>query len=372
MDSRRLREPFVVHFVDGFAASGSNGEVTSAPCRVILITVTTRAGEPETGTLLPTRVRVFAPGGIGNLGPGLDVLGCAVTGPGDIVELAWNGERTTDILHIEDAGHPDLPRDPGRHSSAIAALAVLRASGIAALRSLVMRVEKQLPLAGGQGGSAASAVAGAVAMNELLGKPLDTRALLHAALEAESAVAGRHADNIAPALLGGIVLVREIESLDIIPIPFPAALRVILTHPEQRLATAAARAALPARIPRAVAVQQSANVAAMVAALTSGDLDLLRRALDDQIAEPARASLLPGFTAAKAAALHAGALGCSISGAGPTSFAFAPDDAAARGIAAAMVAAYKECGVTANSRIETIDARGARTLETTARAKTTA
>jgi len=314
------------------------------------------------GTPSATRVRVFAPGGIGNLGPGLDALGCAVTGRGDVVELAWTDKRSTDLLRIADAGHPDLPRDPGRHSAAIAALAVLRMSGIAPQRSLVMHVEKQLPLAGGQGGSAASAVAGAVAMNELLGRPADTKAILYAALEAESTVAGRHADNIAPALLGGVVLVREVESLDIISIPFPAALRVVLAHPEQRLATAAARAALPARIPRAVAVQQSANVAAMVAAFTSGDLELLRRALDDQIAEPARASLLPGFTAAKAAALRAGAIGCSISGAGPTSFAFAADEAAARLIATEMVGAYEECGVRATARIEAIDARGARTI----------
>ena len=317
------------------------------------------------GIVAAPRVRVFAPGGIGNLGPGLDVLGCAVTGPGDVVELAWNEERTSELLRIDDAGHPDLPRDPGRHTSAIAALAVLRKSGIAPPRSLVMRVEKQLPLAGGQGGSAASAVAGAVAMNELLGNPVDSKALLHAALEAESAVAGRHADNIAPALLGGVVLVREVDSLDIIPIPFPAALRIVLAHPQQRLATAAARAALPTRIPRAVAVQQSANVAAMVAALTSGDLELLRRALDDQIAEPARAPLLPGFTAAKAAALHAGALGCSISGAGPTSFAFAADDVAARRIAAAMVGAYEDCGVNAKARIGAIDPQGARSLSIT-------
>ena len=313
----------------------------------------------------PEQVRVFAPGGIGNLGPGLDVLGCAVTGPGDVVELAWSDERNGDLLRIDDAGHPDLPADPGRHSSAIAALAVLRVSGIAPPRSLVMHVTKQLPLAGGQGGSAASAVAGAVAMNELLGKPLDTKLLLYAALEAESAVAGRHADNIAPALLGGVILVRDVDSLDVIPIPFPAALRVVLAHPEQRLATAAARAALPARIPRAVAVQQSANVAAMVTALASGDFELLRRALDDRIAEPARASLLPGFTPAKAAALGAGALGCSISGAGPTSFAFAADDVAALRIADAMVSAYKDCGVTAKARIGAIDPRGARRLSAT-------
>lgn len=313
-----------------------------------------------TRAALPARVRAYAPGGIGNLGPGLDVLGCAVTGAGDTVELEWRDEPSDVPLTIADAGHPELPTHPDRHAASIAALAVLRKATERPARSLVMRATKGLPLAGGQGGSAASAVAGAVAMNVLMGSPLDERALLAAALEAEAAVAGRHADNVAPALLGGVILVRSVDPLDLVRLSFPAELRVVLVQPEQRLRTAQARAVLPNAVERGVAVRQSANVAAMVVALTSGDLDLLRRALDDGIAEPARAPLLPGFVEAKAAALGAGALGCSISGAGPTSFAFAPNDAAAESIAAAMIAAYGSRGVTAISRVARIDERGAR------------
>jgi homoserine kinase len=197
-------------------------------------------------------------------------------------------------------------------------------------------------------------------MNTLLGSPLDERALLDAALEAEAAVAGRHADNVAPALLGGVILVRSVDPLDLVRLSFPSELRVVLVQPEQRLRTAQARAVLPNVVERGVAVRQSANVAAMVVALTTGDLDLLRRALDDGIAEPARAPLLPGFVEAKAAALGAGALGCSISGAGPTSFAFAPNDDAATSIGAAMCAAYYARGVAASSRVARIDERGAR------------
>jgi homoserine kinase len=312
------------------------------------------------GTALPARVRAYAPGGIGNMGPGLDVLGCAVTGAGDTIELEWAEERSSTTLTIAEPGHPELPTHPGRHAASIAALAVLRVAPERPARSLVMRATKGLPLAGGQGGSAASAVAGAVAMNALLGAPLDERALLDAALEAEAAVAGRHADNVAPALLGGVVLVRSVDPLDLVRLPYPAALRVVLVQPEQRLPTAQARAVLPSMVERSVAVRQSANVAAMVAALMAGDLDLLRRALDDDIAEPARAPLLPGFREAKAAALEAGALGCSISGAGPTSFAFAPDDVAAERIGATMCAAYRARGVNAQSRVARIDERGAR------------
>jgi homoserine kinase len=311
----------------------------------------------------PEQVRVFAPGGIGNLGPGFDILGCAVTGLGDEVALAWSDEARPREMIIADPGHPELPRDPMHHSAAIAAAAVLRASGITPARGLVMHARKGLPLAGGQGGSAASAVAGAVAMNELLDAPLDRHALLTAALDAEATVAGRHADNVAPALLGGVVLVRAIEPLDVVRLPFPPQLRAVLVHPDQRLRTAEARAVVPATIDRRTLIQQSANIAGVVAALASGDLELLRRSLDDRVVEPARARLLPGFSEAKAAALAEGALGCSISGAGPTSFALAPNDDRALAIGRAMCAAYERCGITARSRVGRIDAEGARVLK---------
>jgi homoserine kinase len=312
-----------------------------------------------TNATRPHRVRVFAPGGIGNIGPGLDILGCAITGLGDVVELAWSDEPYTG-LQIADPGHPGLSTDPARHASAIAALCVVRLAGARPDRSLVMRATKGLPLAGGQGGSAASAVAGAVAMNAMLGTPLDQHALLAAALDAEAAVAGRHADNVAPALLGGVVLVRSVDPIDVVRLPSPPGLRIALVHPEQRLRTADAREVLPDSIDRALFIRQSANIAAMVAAFANGDLDLLGRALDDRIAEPARAKLLPGFSEAKAAALAAGAVGCSISGAGPTSFAFATDEASATRIADAMRVAYATCGVTATTRVARIDERGAR------------
>lgn len=312
-------------------------------------------------TITPrARVRVYAPGGIGNLGPALDVLGCAVTGAGDVVELVWGREAYDERVRITDPGHPELSREPTRHAAAIAVMAVLRESGVRPPRTIDMSAQKGLPVAGGQGGSAASAVAGAVAANALLGEPLSATEVLAAALEAESAVAGHHADNVAAAFLGGIVLVRALEPLDVVRVPFPAALRIALVHPEQRLRTADARAVLPNVIDLTKVIQQTANVAAMVAALTSGDLALLARALDDRIAEPARAPLLPGFAQAKAAALAAGALGCSISGAGPTSFAFAPDDAAAERIARAMCAAYAARGIAATWRVARIDGRGAR------------
>jgi homoserine kinase len=222
-----------------------------------------------------------------------------------------------------------------------------------------LSVTKGLPLSGGQGGSAASAVAGAVAANAILGAGLDQSALLECALEAEATVAGRHLDNIAPSLLGGLVLIRSLSPIDVVRLPTPA-VRIVLVHPRQRLKTRDARAALPEFLPRELALQQAANIAAMVAGACLGDIELLGRAIDDRIAEPARASLLPGFLAARRAAIEAGALGCSISGAGPTSFALARDDEQAAAVAATMVAAYLDGGVFAKAIITGVDSEGAR------------
>lgn len=308
---------------------------------------------------MPRQIRAFAPGSIGNVGPGLDILGLAVSGAGDTVDA----ERLDHPgIELADPGHRDLPTVPERHASAIAAQAVLRRAGLAGTVGLRLRVTKGLPLSGGQGGSAASAVAGAFAANRLLDTPLTTDDVLLAALESESALAGRHADNLAPSLLGGLVLIRSLEPLDVIRLPVPSELRIVLIHPAQALDTRDGRAVLPDRVPRDVALHQAAQVAAMVAAVYKGDLDLLGRAIDDRIAEPARAPLLPGFVRAKAAAREAGACGCSISGSGPTAFAFASDDAGAARIAEAMRAAYTEAGVSCTARVERPDLEGARLL----------
>ena len=295
-----------------------------------------------------------APGSIGNVGPGLDILGLAVAGAGDTVTITTRDDRE---VVVADAGHPELPTTATGNTAAIAAAAVRARLGVTT--GMTLTVTKGLPLSGGQGGSAASAIAGAVAANRLLGGDLDSAALLTAALEAEATVAGRHLDNLAPSLLGGLVLVRSVDPVDVVQIPLPP-LQVVLVHPAERMRTRDARAALPATLPRAVALEQAANVAAMVAGACLGDLALLGRALDDRIAEPVRTPLLTGFADARRAALDAGALGSSISGAGPTAFALvAPgDDAAA--VAAAMVAAYAAAGLSANSTVTHVDTEGAR------------
>jgi homoserine kinase len=300
-----------------------------------------------------------APGGIGNFGPGLDVLGVALEGLADRVwavrDEAHSGVR------IDRPGHPDLPRDATRHAAGIAAMEVLRVCGRAEL-GVSLRCEKGLPLSGGQGGSAASAIAAAVAVDALLGKTLTTGELIRAALAAESKVSGRHADNIIPSLVGGIVLIRSLEDMDYVKLGVPEHLHLVLVHPAYRVSTQDARRALPEWVDRPTSIHQSAQVGAIVQALATNDLELLGRAMDDRLAEPTRTPLLPGFTDAKRAAIEAGALGCSISGAGPSVFAIVDDPKLGEEVAAAMAEAYGRRNVKADWRVTRVDEKGARLL----------
>ncbi len=305
------------------------------------------------------RCRATAPGGIGNLGPGLDVLGCAIAGQRDEVIAEWS---EVPGVSLRDPGHPDLPTSPERHTAAIAAAAALRAAVHGGVKldapGIALSVRKGLPLSGGQGGSAASAVAGAAAANGLLGSVLDSNQLLACCLVAEATVAGRHLDNIAPAMLGGIVLVRSIDPIDVVRLPVPTGLRLVLAHPAQRLSTVSSRRALPATVGLATVTHQLAQVGAMVAACFLDDLALFGRAIDDRIAEPARAALIPGFAEAKRAAIEAGALGASISGSGPTAFAITGDPDTARRVAIALDSAYARQGIACTTIVTEIDQRG--------------
>jgi homoserine kinase len=316
----------------------------------------TRRPEP---TERGTQCLATTPGGIGNMGPGLDVLGCAIAGARDEVIAEWSDTPGITVL---DPGHPDLPRSASRHTSAIAANAVVEEARRRGVQShsagIAITVRKGLPLSGGQGGSAASAVAGAAAANALFNGLLDTNAVMRCCLVAEAKVAGRHLDNIAPALLGGIVLVRCIEPIDIIRLPIPTGLKLVLAHPAQRLSTAMARRALPRMVSLKVVTHQLAQVSAMVAACYTDDLALFGRSIDDRIAEPARARLIPGFTDAKRAAKEAGALGASISGAGPTAFAIAAGAERAERIAGAMHGAYSRLGIEVTTTVTDVDPHG--------------
>jgi homoserine kinase len=293
------------------------------------------------------RVRVFAPATVSNLGPGFDVLGLALTRPGDVVEAEWSD--APGILVAAVTGDDGLLNtDATQNVAAIAAASLFAelagAPGGPPAPGIRLRVHKQMPLASGLGSSAASSVAGALAVNELFGSPLARRDLLVHALAGERAAAGStHADNVAPSLLGGIVLVRGYDTLEVVDLPVPPALRLAVLHPHYAVETAKARAMLRGYgFPIERVVANLGNMGAFVAALYRGDLELLGRAIDDRLVEPLRGPLIPGFDAIRRAARAAGALGCSISGSGPSIFALAADDVTAARIGEAMAAALHE------------------------------
>jgi homoserine kinase len=209
------------------------------------------------------------------------------------------------------------------------------------------------------GGSAASAVAGAVAADAALGAGLSAEHLLEAALEAESVVAGRHLDNVAPSLLGGAVLVVSQTPERFARVRVSADLGLVFATPAYEVETARARAVLPAAIPRADAIGQASSLAALLLGLERGDQDLLRASMRDRIAEPARASLYPGYPEARAEALEAGALGVVVSGAGPTVVAVVPIGRS-RSVADALVAGYRRAGLEAAAHEARVDEEGAR------------
>jgi homoserine kinase len=309
---------------------------------------------------LPERVTAFAPGSASNLGPGFDCLGIAFTGKGDTVTASPSPAPGVRVLSISDTR---IPTDATRNTAALGAAAVLRRSGREA--GLDLTIEKGLPLAGGMGGSAASAVAGAVAANALLKARLAPLDLLACALEAEEAVSGgRHADNVAPSLLGGAILVAGAHAgvePQVTAIPVKQGLSLVLVTPAYQVETARARAVLPREVSRATAVTQSARLAGIVLGFERGEADLIRRNMFDAIAEPARAELYPGYREAAAAALEAGALGVAVSGAGPTIVAIVPMPSATK-VGEAMVRGYKSVGIEAVSHPAQIDRAGARIL----------
>ena len=262
------------------------------------------------------RVTVFAPGSVGNIGPGFDVLGLAIDGIGDRVTVELAPRDSVTVTGC-DAGL--IPTDPSKNVAAIAAHAMAR-------RSFSIHVEKGIPCCAGLGGSASSSVAGAFAAALACGIEPRSDEVMLAALEGEAFVSGRHLDNIAPITLGGIVLSRSTDPIDVVPIAAPSDWRMALITPNVRIETKEARAILPAQWDRGSWIQQMANTAALIAAFTSGDRSLARRALDDRYAEPRRAPMIPRFYEIKQAALDAGAFGCSISGSGPTVFAFVDEE----------------------------------------------
>jgi homoserine kinase len=283
-------------------------------------------------------IAVFAPGSVSNVACGFDVLGFALGAPGDLVTAEASERPGVEISAISGDGGR-LPRDPHRNTAGVAATQLLDRLG--AVRGIRLTIQKGLPLASGVGSSGASAVAAVVAVNELLGRPARLDVLLECAMAAETVACGSaHPDNVAPSLYGGFVLARSAHPPDIVRLPVPSGLACSVLHPHLEIETGHARQVLGDTIPLCDGVRQWANVGALVAGLFRGDLALVSRALEDHVAEPRRAHLVPGFGSVKQAALSAGALGCSLSGSGPSVFALCASLEQAEAAGAAMRAAF--------------------------------
>jgi len=290
---------------------------------------------------------VFAPGSVGNVGPGFDILGLAIDGIGDRV-TAQPSAAAEVIVRGVDANL--VPTDPAENAAAIAAYAMVK-------QPLKITIDKGLPVSAGLGGSASSSVAGAYAAALACSVDVTPDDIMLAALEGEIAVSGRHLDNIAPITLGGLALSRCIDPIDVIPLRAPDDWSVALITPHVRIETKKARAILPEKWERVSWTQQMANASALIVAFMTGDGALARRALDDLYAEPRRSPMIPRFAEVKRAALDAGAFGCSISGSGPTIFAIV-DASTSRSCADAMHRAMAE--IPHDVRVCQIARRGAR------------
>lgn len=301
-------------------------------------------------------VKVFAPATVANVAVGFDILGFALKGVGDLVTVKLINEPRVEILQIK--GSPSIPTDPSKNTASVPLLAMIRELGLK--KGFSISVEKGIPLGSGMGGSAASAVGAVVGAQKLLKKKLSTKDLLHFALQGEAIASGSaHADNVAPCLLGGMTAVLSNHPIDVVSLPVPA-LHCVIVHPHVVIETKTAREVLKKELLLSEHVRQSASLTGVIAALFRKDKDLLRRSMVDWVVGPQRAKLIPGFDAAKEAALRAGARCFAISGSGPSVFAWADSSAAASKIGKAAVAAFGTAGgVKADVWISAINKTGA-------------
>jgi homoserine kinase len=290
---------------------------------------------------------------------GYDVLGCVLgIGVGDRVRV-----RRLDAPEVRVGTmtglEMELPRDPAENTATAGLVRWVEERGLD--HGFEVSIEKGIPLGSGMGGSAASAVGAVVAANAVADAPVSDDALFRYALVGEAVASGSiHPDNVAPCFYGGLVLTRAVDPPDAVQIPTPDSIRCVLVHPHRTVETRSARRRIPPEIPLAEVVQQTAHIGAFVAGCYRGDVALIGRSLRDCIVEPRRADLVPGFADVQRAAMDAGALGCSLAGAGPACFAWTDGDADARSVRTAMTDAFATHDCAADAWISRVDGEGAR------------
>lgn len=303
---------------------------------------------------MKTEIKVFAPATVSNVGCGFDVLGFAMEEMGDIITVRKSNDSGIRITKIIGA---DLPLDNKKNVAGIAGMAMLNQLNYKGGFEVI--IEKGIAAGSGLGSSASSAAGVVVALNELLGRPCSQQELVEFAMEGEVLASGKkHADNVAPCIYGGFVLIRGYEPVDVTNLVYPEAMHCIVLHPAIEIMTIESRKLLPKMVPLEDAVTQWGNVGGLVAGLYKGDFDLISRSMQDVIVEPVRSVLIPGFDAVKAAAMGAGAVGCSISGSGPTIFALSKNKTASEQVAKAMSAAYDNVGVPFSIQTSRVNPKG--------------
>jgi homoserine kinase len=305
-------------------------------------------------------IKVFAPATVANVACGFDVMGFAINSPGDEVVMRLTDTKEVVITKIE-GDNGKLPLVAEKNTVSITVKKYLEFFDIA--QGVEIELYKKMPLGSGLGSSAASAVAGLVAINHLLGKRMTNKDLLPFAMEGERLACGAaHADNVAPALFGGFVVIRSYSPLDVLTIQTPPNLMAVVLHPHIELRTEDSRNALPKNIPLTTAVKQWGNVAGLVAGLLQNNYDAIRNSLQDFVAEPYRAALIPHFYEVKESAIAAGALGSSISGSGPSIFALCAGESTANHVAKAMESVMQKHHISHSIYISPINTEGCKII----------
>ena len=301
-------------------------------------------------------IKIFAPASVANVACGFDIFGFAVDNPGDEIIVTKNNTGKLTILSIEGEGGR-LPKDPEKNTATIAIQKFLEHIG--SDQGFEIHLKKLMPLGSGMGSSAASAVAGVYAANLLMGSPLAQRDLLPFAMEGERIACGSaHADNVGPSLMGGFIVVRSYDPLDIIQIKTPEDLYATIVHPQVEVNTKDARNILRREVSLKNTITQMGNVAGLIAGLMKPDYDIISRSLVDVIIEPIRSILIPQFDDVKNAAIQNGALGCSISGSGPAMFALSKDIDTACKVGEAMRKGFAKVDIESTCYVSTINQNG--------------
>ncbi len=308
---------------------------------------------------MKSSVKIFAPATISNVGPGFDLMGFALEQPGDIMIVKPNDKG---IIRIINNSSAMLPEDPLKNVSGVAVYALLEALGCKTGFDLIF--ETKINPGSGIGSSAASCTAAVVGVNELLNRPFTDKELLQFAMKGEFVASGSvHADNVAPALFGGFILIRNYDPIDIIRIDAPQELICTVAHPNIEIKTSESRKLIPKEISVKKALEQCGNIAGLLAGLTTSDYQLIGRSLHDVIAEPVRASLIPGYLEIKSRLSETGALGGNISGSGPSVFALSDNTESAKKAGALMHEVFEKNGLECKVYISKVSRQGTRLID---------